>query len=144
MLVIRGMAAKDVEAASRIESEAFSMPWSAEDFLEMVEADYAYYYVAELDGESAGCCGIRNIAGDGEITNVVVASRHRKKGIGRKLMEYMLERAGENGIGDCTLEVRVSNQPAIRLYESLGFKGEGVRPDFYERPREDALIMWKR
>ena len=144
MLVIRGMAAKDVEAASRIESEAFSMLWSADDFLEMVEADYAYYYVAELDGEIAGCCGIRNIAGDGEITNVVVASRHRKKGIGRKLMEYMLERAGENGIGDCTLEVRVSNQPAIRLYESLGFKGEGVRPDFYERPREDALIMWKR
>lgn len=144
MLVIREMAAQDVEAASRIESEVFSMPWSAKDFLEMVEADYAHYYVAELDGVIAGCCGIRNIAGDGEITNVVVAEEYRKKGIGRKLMEYMLERAGENGIGDCTLEVRVSNQPAIRLYESLGFKGEGVRPDFYERPREDALIMWKR
>ena len=59
-------------------------------------------------------------------------------------MEYMLEKALENGMGDCTLEVRVSNQPAIRLYEILGFKGEGVRPDFYEKPREDALIMWKR
>ena len=133
-----------MEAASKIESEAFSMPWSARDFLEMVEADYAYYYVAELDGEIAGCCGIRNIAGEGEITNVVVASGHRKKGIARKLMEYMLERAKENGIGDCTLEVRVSNQPAIRLYESFGFKGEGIRPGFYEKPKEDALIMWKR
>lgn len=144
MLRIREMQAADVEAASRIESEAFSMPWSARDFLEMVEADYAYYYVAELDGKIAGCCGIRNIAGEGEITNVVVAASYRKQGIGRKMMEYMLERAEENGMGDCTLEVRVSNQPAIRLYESLGFKSEGVRPGFYEKPREDALIMWKR
>lgn len=144
MLRIREMQAADVEAASRIESEAFSMPWSARDFLEMVEADYAYYYVAELDGEIAGCCGIRNMAGEGEITNVVVAASHRKKGIGRKMMEYMLERAEGNGMGNCTLEVRVSNQPAIRLYESLGFKSEGVRPGFYEKPREDALIMWKR
>lgn len=144
MLLIRDMEAADVEAASKIESEAFSMPWSSKDFLEMIEADYAYYYVAELDGAIAGCCGIRNIAGEGEITNVVVSADHRKKGIGRKMMEYMLERAKENGIGDCTLEVRVSNQPAIRLYENLGFKGEGIRPGFYEKPKEDALIMWKR
>lgn len=144
MLLIREMKAADVEAASRIESEAFSMPWSARDFLEMVEVDYAYYYVAELDGELAGCCGIRNIAGEGEITNVVITARHRKKGIGRKMMEYMLERAKENGMGDLTLEVRVSNRPAISLYESLGFKGEGVRPGFYDKPKEDALIMWKR
>ena len=60
------------------------------------------------------------------------------------MMEYMLERAKENGMGACTLEVRVSNRPAIRLYESLGFKGEGVRPGFYDKPKEDALIMWKR
>lgn len=144
MLLVRDMEAADVEAASKIESEVFSMPWSAKDFLEMVEADYAYYYVAEADGKIAGCCGIRNIAGEGEITNVVVAPDYRKKGIARKMMEYMLDRAKEIGIGDCTLEVRVSNQPAIRLYESLGFKGEGVRPGFYDRPKEDALIMWKR
>lgn len=143
-LIIREMGKTDVEAASVIERETFSMPWSADDFLEMVEADYASYYVAELEGEIAGCCGIRNIAGEGEITNVVVAACHRRKGIGRKMMEHMLEEAKGKGIGDCTLEVRCSNLPAIRLYESLGFKGEGVRPDFYEKPREDALIMWKR
>lgn len=144
MVLIREMQACDVEAASKIERETFSMPWSAKDFLEMVEADYAHYYVAEEDGVIVGCCGIRNIAGEGEITNVVVAADFRNKGIGRNMMEYMLEKTGENGIGDCTLEVRVSNQPAIHLYESLGFKAEGIRPDFYEKPREDALIMWKR
>ncbi|MBO5055502.1 MAG: ribosomal protein S18-alanine N-acetyltransferase [Lachnospiraceae bacterium] len=143
-MIIRELTAEDAEAVSRIEQETFSMPWSARDFLEMVEADYAHYYVAEADGEIAGCCGIRNMAGDGEITNVVVAEKFRQRGIGRSLLEYMLKKAPEFGIGDCTLEVRVSNMPAIHLYESLGFKGEGIRPGFYDKPKEDALIMWKR
>lgn len=141
---IRELTAADVAAVSRIEQETFSMPWSPRDFLEMVEADYAYYYVAEIEGEIVGCCGIRNIAGEGEITNVVVASGFRGRGIGRMLMEYMLIEASLHGMGDCTLEVRVSNTPAIRLYESLGFRSEGIRPGFYEKPREDAMIMWKR
>ena len=144
MLQIREMEAADVEAASEIEREVFSMPWSAGDFLEMVEADYASYYVAELNGKIVGCCGIRKLVDEGEITNVAVKTEYRKKGIAFQMMKHMLEKAEENGIGDCTLEVRVSNQPAIRLYESLGFKGEGVRPGFYEKPVEDALIMWKR
>lgn len=143
-LVVRDMEAADVEAASEIEREAFSMPWSAEDFLEMVEADYASYYVAELNGEIVGCCGIRRLADDGEITNVAVRAGYRKKGIAFRMMKHMLKCAEEKGIGDCTLEVRVGNEPAIKLYESLGFKGEGVRPGFYEKPVEDALIMWKR
>ena len=143
-VVIRELTAADAPAVSKIEEETFSMPWSVQDFLEMVEADYAYYYVAEAEGEIAGCCGIRNIVGEGEITNVVVAQKYRGQGIGRALMEYMLREAPSHGIGDCTLEVRVSNTPAIKLYESLGFKGEGIRPRFYEKPVEDALIMWKR
>lgn len=143
-LKIRDMEAADVEASSVIEREAFSMPWSAADFLEMVEADYASYYVAELNGEIVGCCGIRRLADEGEITNVAVKAGYRKKGIAFSMMRYMLENAEKSGIGDCTLEVRVSNYPAIKLYEKLGFKGEGVRPKFYERPAEDALIMWKR
>ena len=144
MLQIREMEAADVEAASRLESKAFSMPWSARDFLEMVEADYANYYVAETEGRIIGCCGIRNIAGEGEITNVVVEDTYRNQGIGRKMMQHMLDKAAKQNITVCTLEVRVSNAPAIRLYESLGFQGEGVRPRFYEKPTEDALIMWKR
>ena len=141
---IRELTAADVEEVSRIEQETFSMPWQPQDFLEMVEADYAHYYVAEEDGEIAGCCGIRNIAGEGEITNVAVANKFRRRGIGRALMEYMLKEAALLGMESSTLEVRVSNTPAIRLYESLGFQSEGVRPGFYEKPKEDALIMWKR
>ena len=54
-----------------------------------------------------------------------------------------MKEAAQHGIGDCTLEVRVSNTPAIHLYEEFGFRGEGISPDFYEKPKEDALIMWK-
>lgn len=143
-MIIRALTEADVEEVSRIEQETFSMPWKPQDFLEMVEADYAYYYVAEEDGEIAGCCGIRNMAGEGEITNVAVAKKFRRRGIGRALMEYMLKEAELLGMESATLEVRISNTPAIRLYESLGFQGEGVRPNFYEKPKEDALIMWKR
>ncbi|GFI47440.1 ribosomal-protein-alanine acetyltransferase [Lachnospiraceae bacterium] len=144
MVQIREMMPGDVEAASEIEREAFSMPWQAKDFLEMVQADYAHYYVAVEDGRVIGCCGLRDMAGEGEITNVVVAKNARRKGTGLRLMEHMLEKAGEMGIKACTLEVRVSNRAAIGLYEKLGFAGEGIRPGFYEKPVEDALIMWKR
>ena len=138
------MAAADVRAVSKIEEAVFSMPWKPDDFLSMIKADYAHYFVAEEDGEIAGYCGVRNMAGEGEITNVAVAEKFRRRGIGRKLMEHLLQEAPCFGIGDLTLEVRAGNVPAISLYESLGFHKEGVRPGFYEKPKEDALIMWKR
>ena len=174
-VTIRSMEAKDVVEASKIEAEVFSMPWKAEDFLEMVEAPYAYYFVAcvsyaplkargeasemavdasevgseisEKSGEVeriVGIIGLRDIAGEAEITNVAVKGEYRGLGIGRKLLEKALDQCSQLKINDVTLEVRASNQVAINLYESVGFKGEGYRPNFYEHPTEDALIMWKR
>ncbi len=142
-IIIRSMETKDAEIISAIEAKTFSMPWKVGDFLEMIEADYAYYYVAEVDGKPVGVCGVRNIVGEGQITNVVVEEGFRRKGIARKLMQHMLAEAEKEGMKAYTLEVRVSNEPAIRLYESLGFKSQGVRPGFYEKPEEDALIMSK-
>ena len=141
---IRELRAEDVPAVARIEAEVFSEPWTERDFLEMVETDYAHYFVAEENDEIAGYCGLRKMAGEGEITNVAVKPSFRRKGIGRKLMEHLLTEAPACGIGDCTLEVRAGNRSAISLYESLGFHTEGIRPGFYTKPREDALIMWKR
>ncbi|MDE6976825.1 MAG: ribosomal protein S18-alanine N-acetyltransferase [Lachnospiraceae bacterium] len=141
---VRELTRQDVDAVCRIEEESFSMPWKAGDFLEMIEADYACYYVAEEEGVIAGCCGIRNMAGEGEITNVAVAPGFRGRGIARAMMEHMLKEASCHGMEAFTLEVRISNTPAVCLYESLGFVSEGIRPGFYEKPKEDALIMWKR
>jgi len=143
-LIIRPMEKDDVVEASDIESQVFSMPWKAEDFLEMINAPYAYYYVAILGGRIVGITGLRDIAGEGEITNVVVAPEYRRQGIALELMKTALDKCDDLNIEDITLEVRVSNKPAISLYEEVGFVGEGVRPGFYERPHEDALIMWKR
>ncbi|MDR2889280.1 MAG: tRNA (adenosine(37)-N6)-threonylcarbamoyltransferase complex dimerization subunit type 1 TsaB [Lachnospiraceae bacterium] len=142
-VIIRRMEIDDVAAVSALEAKVFTMPWSADDFLEMIAADYAYYYVAELAGQPIGACGVRYIVGEGQITNVLVAGEHRRKGIALRLMEQMLAEAQSAGITDFVLEVRASNQAAIKLYERLGFEVSGRRPDFYEKPVEDGLIMIK-
>ncbi len=143
-LTIRPMTDEDVPAVSKIEEDTFSMPWHPDDFRQMILEDNMIYLVAELDGKIIGGAGLRNVLGDGEITNVAILSGHRGKGYGKQLVAALLQAGEELGAKAFTLEVRVSNAPAIRLYESLGFVSEGIRPGFYERPREDALIMWKR
>lgn len=145
MLIIREMKAEDAEQAAALEAAIFSDPWTAGAFAETLCLDYAHYYVAEEKrGRIIGICGLRNIAGEGEITNVSVDVRYRQRGVAAALLQRVLEEGARLGIGDFTLEVRSGNLPAIHLYEKFGFKGEGVRRDFYANPREDALIMWKR
>ncbi len=148
MAVIRRMRETDTGQASELEADNFSDGWTEHDFEETLRLDYAYYYVAEEGGRLIGICGLRNIAGEGEITNVSVDIRYRQKGVASALLEHTLQEGGKLGIRDFTLEVRISNAPAIRLYEKFGFRGEGVRKGFYEKlqengEREDALIMWK-
>ena len=91
-----------------------------------------------------GTCGVRRIAGCGEITNVAVLPEHRGFGIARRMLEVLIAEAAQQEVAEFTLEVRAGNVPAIRTYEHLGFRTEGVRPGFYEEPKEDALIMWRR
>ncbi|MBD5492070.1 MAG: ribosomal protein S18-alanine N-acetyltransferase [Lachnospiraceae bacterium] len=144
MIVYREMTAEDVPFISRLEEETFSMPWSAASFLQMIRSEDARYYVAEEDGKLLGGCGLLLIAGEGNITNVVVAPEARGRGVATGMLTHLLAAGDREGITAYTLEVRVSNQAAIGLYEKLGFASEGIRPNFYEKPTEDAMIMWKR
>lgn len=144
MIIFSEICEEDVEELSRIEAETFSMPWKAKDFLEMIELPYAYYICAKENGELLGCCGVRNMAGEGEITNVVIKKERRGEGIGELMLRYLLDTAAQKGMNAFTLEVRKSNYKAISLYEKLGFECEGVRKNFYEKPVEDGLIYWKR
>ena len=144
MIKIRAMQDADVEQVSRLEEETFSMPWSRESFLSMIHNKNARYYVAEEDGCIVGGCGVLMAAGEGNITNVVVDKNFRNQGIGTRMLQYLIEEGRKNGLCAFTLEVRVSNAQAIHVYEKLGFFSEGIRPDFYEKPKEDAMIMWKR
>ncbi|MBR1875689.1 MAG: ribosomal protein S18-alanine N-acetyltransferase [Lachnospiraceae bacterium] len=118
--------------------------WSEEDFEETLCCDYAYYLVAMDGDEIVGSAGLRNMCGDADITNVMVREDHRRAGIAEEMLKELMERSKEIGVRNFTLEVRASNLPAIRLYEKLGFKSEGVRPGFYEHPKEDAVIYWIR
>lgn len=144
MIQFREMTRQDVAQVAKLEKETFSTPWTEQDFIEMIDADYAYYLVVEEDGAIIGGCGLRNIVGEGEITNVVIHPRYRNRGIGMHMLSRLLEDGEKMGIQAFTLEVRESNAPAIHLYERIGFQPEGMRKDFYQNPTEDAVIMWKR
>ena len=143
-VIIKPLTEEYVDQVCVLEEEAFSMPWHRESFLEMIANENACYLVALVGEEVVASCGLRHIVGEGEITNVVTKSTMRGKGIGRQILLRLLEEGAKMGAEAFTLEVRVSNAPAIHLYESLGFVSEGIRMNFYEEPTEDALIMWKR
>ena len=148
MITIRKMKTMDVDQVCLLEEMAFSMPWHRKSFVEMIENKDALYLVVEEDarpGVVVACCGMRSVVGEGDISNVVVHPNYRKRGIAYRMLTELLERgAHEFGTESYTLEVRQSNIDAIRLYEKLGFVREGIRKNFYEKPTEDAIIMWKR
>lgn len=165
---IRRMTEKDAGAGALIEKACFSEPWSEEVYHAVLLLPYAHYYAAfcgggELspgaapageefpagaapagEGAMIGTVGLQVIGGDGEISNVAVMPAFRGRGIARNLLEAAIENARQQGVKDFTLEVRAGNLPAIHLYESLGFRQEGLRKNFYTCPNEDALILWLR
>lgn len=143
-ITVRKLLEEDIPRLAEIEAEAFSMPWSAQDFKNLLSYSYCNYVVAVADGQVAGCCGFSNVCGVANIDNVVVAADFRGKGIAQRMLRELLAAGEAEQVEAYTLEVRVSNAAAIHIYEKFGFVSEGIRPGFYERPAEDANIMWKR
>ena len=143
MLEIRAMQAEDLEAVVRTESQIFSRPWSRKGFEDALQQEETIYLVAYEKETLAGYCGLLQSFDEADITNVAVAEKFRSKGVATELLEQLFLRGYERGIENFTLEVRVGNAAAIHLYEKLGFERSGIRPNFYEKPKEDALIMWK-
>ena len=138
----RLMEEKDLEQVCEIENTIFSQPWTRKDFLDSINNSQHIYVVAEEGDIVAGYCGLWMVAGEGQINNVAVREDFRKKGVGYGMLSYLLELGREKNQASFTLEVRASNEAAIRLYEKLGFHSSGIRKGFYEKPREDANIMW--
>lgn len=146
---IQEMQAEDLEEVAALEASCFSMPWKYKDFEETLTNPNRVYLVAKTDAADTkerilGGCMLTNIAGEGDISNVAVHKKYRKQKIATALMEALLKLGRERyGITAFTLEVRSQNTPARKLYGKLGFVSKGVRPNFYERPKDDALILWK-
>ena len=139
---IRTMMPEDLPKVAALEKRIFSIPWSEKSFSASLMSGDTGYYTAWVDGAFAGYCGYLRSFCEADITNVAVSEEFRSQGVGYAMMHAMMEAGRKKGIERYTLEVRVSNAAAIRLYEKLGFESVGIRPGFYEKPREDALIMW--
>lgn len=144
MILYREMRKEDTEQAAALEAACFSSPWSQKAFLDAVNDANAFFMVAELDGRIIAQCGYYLAYDEADISNVAVSSEYRNQGIAFTMLNHLMTYGKEHGVSAFTLEVRVGNPAAIRVYEKLGFESAGIRPKFYSNPTEDALIMWQR
>ena len=141
--IIRPMEIKDIVQVAAIEKDIFSVPWSANSFIEASQNENNIYLVCAQNDEVTGYCGLWTVLGEGDVTNVAVSKKHRGKGYGRALLKELENRGRKKDVSKYFLEVRQSNIIAFNLYLSLGYKKIGIRKNFYERPSEDAVIMSK-
>lgn len=126
---------------AELERMCFSTPWNEAMLEEELYNDTASFIVAEgEDGSVLGYAGLHVILDEGYIDNVAVRPSCRRMGLGDKLLDVFI-RFGEANLAFLTLEVRPSNTPAVALYEKNGFKEVGRRPNYYDDPKEDALLL---
>lgn len=142
-LEFRSMTLDDVDAIVQIEQEVFAAPWTAEAFQnELKQNMFAKYMVMEMDGDILGYGGMWLIVDEAHVTNIAIREPYQGQGLGRRLLGEMMKTAHWLRARRMTLEVRVSNERAQRLYRRFGFAPSGLRPGYYSDNREDALIMW--
>ena len=140
--IIRRMCREDLDPVTAIEQATFAVPWSRESFRQELERNVAArYLVAEADGQVVGYAGAWVILDESHITNIAVAEAYRGRGIGKQLTQALLQYLSNLGACYATLEVRVSNLRAQKLYQELGFVSVGKRKRYYEDNNEDAYLM---
>ncbi len=144
-VIIERMSEEHLDKVVQIESDSFSIPWSKKSFEESLALDYTIFLVVMLEDtkEIVGYIGIYKVFNEGDITNIAIDKKYRGMGIGTNLMLEAMNYIRKLEIKDLMLEVRKSNLVAQGLYEKVGFKSIGIRRNFYEKPLEDAVIMWK-
>ncbi len=125
-----------------LEKASFSEPWSEMTFIKELENPQAYYFIALKDEKIVGYAGMCTILDEGHIMNIAVEKTLRGTGIGKKLVQALVDKGHELELTGLTLEVRAGNAAAIKLYESFGFVSVGERTNYYHYPSEDATIMW--
>ncbi|MDO5040267.1 ribosomal protein S18-alanine N-acetyltransferase [Clostridium sp.] len=141
-LILKEMDFSDLEGVYEVSSLSLKETWSLNSIEKELNNKLATYIVCLEDSKVLGFAGSWLIASEGQITNIAVHPNSRGKGIGKYLMEKLIFVLKNKGCTDITLEVRKSNIIAQNLYKSLGFKEEGIRKNFYEDNKEDAIIMW--
>ena len=141
-IATRELSASDLKVVQAIEQESFHDSWAVESWLAELNSSITKYIVLEQEGIIKGFAGFWLIAGEAQVTRVAVAKDERGKGLGKILTEALVAAAWQEGAEAVTLEVRKSNLTAQTVYAKTGFTVSGVRPNYYEDNREDAIIMW--
>ena len=142
-MFIREMVLSDVPAIAELEKLCFSDPWSENSIASELGNRLSYWLVAEVNGGVVGYIGSQSVLDSADVMNIAVAPQCRRCGIGKMLIHELMTCLCARGIRFLILEVRVSNEPAIALYNQLGFCEIGRRPKYYRHPTEDALILRK-
>ena len=144
-ITIVPMHADHLEELEKLERLCFSRPWSRKMLAEELENQCAAFLVAQ-DGDTGkvvGYAGLLVVADEGYITNVAVDPSRRRQGVAAQLLQVFDNFARGNQLAFLTLEVRPSNTAAIALYQGFGFEEIGRRKNYYDLPKEDALILTK-
>ncbi len=143
MITITKMEAHHCSTVAQIESDCFSAPWSERSIRSELDNPLSLWLVALSDDEVVGYVGSQSVMGEADMMNLAVDANYRRLGIGKQLVVALVKALKENCVNSLTLEVRVSNESAINLYQNCGFVEVGRRPGYYQKPREDALILRK-
>ena len=142
-MTIVPMEERHLDDLARLERLCFSRPWSRQALKEELTNPAACFLVGEEAGEVLGYAGMHCAAGECYVDNVAVFPEARRQGVGRKLVEALLQAAAARGGEFLSLEVRPSNLEALALYRGLGFREVGRRRRFYDDPVEDGLLLTK-
>jgi ribosomal-protein-alanine N-acetyltransferase len=141
-VAVEPMALDDLPAIQAIERAAFSAPWPANAYKTELETNkLAHYMVIRVGDEIAGFAGLWLMVDEAHVTTFAIAPAWRRNHLGERLLIALLDIALDRRATEATLEVRLSNLPARRLYEKFGFRPVGIRPRYYSDNNEDALIM---
>ncbi len=141
---IRTLESRDLDAVEEIERASYPTPWSRSMFAAELQKPSSLAIGAYHDsGELVGYAIVSRYVDAWHVMNIAVVPEFRRRGIAQSLLERLFDVTSTDPRRGYTLEVRVSNAEAIRLYERLGFEARGVRRGYYTDNREDALIMWR-
>ncbi|WP_091496272.1 ribosomal protein S18-alanine N-acetyltransferase [Amphibacillus marinus] len=140
---IRAMELVDLDEVALIEVKSFTTPWSKALYQkELIENQFAHYYVIEVNQQVVGFCGVWLVLDEAQVTNIAIDPSYRGKGYGAMLFQYILNRALLRGATQLSLEVRKSNHAAKAMYKKFGLEKAGIRKNYYTDNNEDAIVMW--
>lgn len=141
MLIFRKGTKEDIHQITELEAKTFSDAWTEKSVQETFEQSQAFVTVAVVNERIVGYCIIYYVLDEAEIARIAICDDMRRQGIGKALLDYTCECCLEKKIARLLLDVRESNEGAISFYEKFGFQTDGIRKNFYELPKEHAVLM---